>query len=133
MANLKFEFDRNYNLFKHVESNVYELQEQGLHGNCKRVKVELDSRGCLNVINHMDIDNSGHLRLRRNGKKIKVHRHVWQLARNRVILDGYNVNHLCDNPKCVNPEHIYMGTQADNGLDMTEEGKAKRVIIFLNN
>jgi hypothetical protein len=97
------------------------------------VQVELDDNGCLNVINHKDSNAGGHIRIKRNGKKIKVHRHVWQLARNRKLLEGYNVNHLCDNPKCVNPEHIYMGTQADNVLDMTAEGKAKRVIIFLNN
>jgi hypothetical protein len=132
MAELKFEFDRNYNLFKKVEGNVYELQEEVLHGNCKRVLVELDDYGCLNVVNHTDTNTGGHIRLRRNGKKIKAHRHVWQLARRREILEGYNINHLCDNPKCVNPEHIYMDTQADNGLDMTAEGKAKRVIIFLN-
>jgi hypothetical protein len=131
MAELKFEFARNYNLFKQVEGNVYELQEEGLRKWAKRVLVELDDKGCLSVISHKDTNKSGHIRVWRNGR-IKVHRHVWQLARRREILEGYTINHLCDNPRCINPEHIYMGTHADNMRDKTAEGKAKRVIIFLN-
>jgi hypothetical protein len=132
MQGLKFEYPRNYELFKHIEGKFYELQEEGLHGNCKRVQVEIDGNYCLNVISHKDTNASGHIRVWRKGKRIKVHRHVWKLARRREILDGYTINHLCDNPKCINPEHFYMGTQADNMLDKTAEGKAKRVIIFLN-
>lgn len=35
---------------------------------------------------------------------------------------GMNVNHHCDNKKCCNPEHLYVGTQAENMRDLAERG-----------
>ena len=40
-------------------------------------------------------------------------------------LDGKNVLHTCDNPSCCNPEHLFIGTHADNVADMIAKGRAK--------
>jgi hypothetical protein len=40
------------------------------------------------------------------------------------ISDGLQINHHCDNPLCINPEHLYAGTQKDNIRDAIERGRA---------
>jgi hypothetical protein len=42
------------------------------------------------------------------------------------IPDGLVVRHRCDNPPCCNPEHLLLGTQADNIADAQRQGKYKR-------
>lgn len=46
----------------------------------------------------------------------KAHRIAWMLARGPIPA-GMQVNHHCDVPTCVNPEHLYLGTQLDNMRD----------------
>jgi hypothetical protein len=52
----------------------------------------------------------------------KAHRFAWEQA-NGPIPDGLHVLHGCDNPPCVNPACLFLGTNADNQADMRSKGR----------
>lgn len=55
-------------------------------------------------------------------KKVRAHRVAWELT-NGPVPAGYCVLHRCDNPKCVRPDHLFLGTQRDNVLDMIKKNR----------
>lgn len=66
--------------------------------------------------------NGGYGRMYFNEKVQAAHRVSWQLFRGSIP-DGMLVCHHCDNPICVNPAHLFVGTSRDNVLDMVKKDR----------
>jgi hypothetical protein len=66
----------------------------------------------------------GYRRIGWGGRKVLAHRIAWELAYGPVP-DGMCVLHHCDVPRCVRPDHLWIGTQLDNMADMKAKGRGR--------
>lgn len=78
------------------------------------------SPGCWNWARGKDLDGYGAYRI--NGIQKKAHRYSYELYVG-PIPDGLVVMHSCDNPSCVNPDHLSLGTNAGNQADKVKKGR----------
>lgn len=83
-------------------------------------RVDIDEQtGCWNI--KRGKDNYGYGIMRFDGKMAKVHRiSYWAYKDNNFkVLDNVKefICHSCDNPSCVNPEHLFAGDVSDNNVD----------------
>ena len=69
-------------------------------------------------------DGYGLYSIRQNGigKQYKAHRFV-KMSQGEIIPSGYVVLHTCDNPSCVNPDHLKIGTIQENNLDKLSKNR----------
>ena len=83
--------------------------------------------GCLEWAGSLFWDGYGQYNSKKNGKWIKerAHRASYRLYKGDPT--GFLVCHSCDNPKCVNPDHLFLGTPLDNIRDMDKKGRRARV------
>lgn len=56
------------------------------------------------------------------GRDVMAHRIAWELSFGHIPHD-MQVLHACDQPRCVNPAHLRLGTQAENMIDMYAKGR----------
>ncbi len=57
------------------------------------------------------------------GKQVKAHRYVYELFGNKIP-SGAHLLHRCDNRKCVNPDHMFIGTNRENTADRVAKGRS---------
>lgn len=69
----------------------------------------------------------GQFTVKRGSNPVLTHRLAWELT-SGPIEGGLFVLHRCDNPPCCNPEHLFLGTNADNVRDMMSKGRHRNQI-----
>jgi HNH endonuclease len=80
--------------------------------------------GCIEWMGSRD--KLGYGRLVVTGSSVLAHRKAWELER-ATVPEGLHVCHKCDNPPCVNPDHLFIGTHVDNMMDKHGKGRCRTV------
>ncbi|CAB4141376.1 HNH nuclease [uncultured Caudovirales phage] len=63
--------------------------------------------------------------IRVNGKPTRAHRFIYEQVKGKIP-EGMLVCHTCDVPSCINPDHLYAGTAADNSADIVKRNRWTR-------
>lgn len=91
-------------------------------------KVQVMPNGCVEWVGERNRNGYGIVNMKPNGKRERerAHRVSYRLFRGEIP-DGMNVLHHCDNPPCVGPLHLFLGTRADNVADMWSKNRGARI------
>jgi hypothetical protein len=100
-----------------MERNVRPLEDR-LHA---KTEPELNT-GCLLWSGSTTHKGYGMIMVRK-GYNRSTHRVAWEVANGRAIPDGLHVLHKCDTPACINPDHLWLGTNRDNARDSFAKGR----------
>ena len=79
-----------------------------------------DEFDCWNWTRAVNADGYG--KISRSSGEQQAHRLVWRFTRGHFAGDRL-ICHLCDNPGCIRPDHLFCGTQTDNMRDMASKGR----------
>lgn len=88
--------------------------------------ITINDNGCWLI--NSDINHNGYARMKiivdNKIKNVRAHRYSYQTFIGEIPA-GLHVCHTCDTRNCVNPEHLWLGTNQDNMNDMKIKGRAK--------
>lgn len=88
----------------------------------RKIDYKVTETGCFECTSHA-VNSTGYFFIRNNGKTYQLHRFIYKEMFGEIP-KGLVVRHKCDNRKCINPEHLELGTLADNNRDRVERGRS---------
>jgi len=89
----------------------------------KKLRWKEDNKKCWNCISHKDKVRGGYKIFVRNKKRILIHRYIYEINFGKIP-KGKIIRHKCDNPNCINPKHLILGTQKENMQDMKDRERS---------
>jgi hypothetical protein len=94
----------------------------------KPIVYEIDEKGCHNVTSHAKT-RDGYGQIKINNKAVLLHRYIYQLYYGQIP-SGMLILHKCDNPRCINIDHLECGTHAENMRQKVERGRSGKGKVF---
>ena len=109
---------------------VYFINKRNVCTVCYKEKLlkdmKVDSNGCWIFRGEVNLDQFGRRKygdFRIKGERLNPSRASW-ILHNGKIPKKILVCHKCDNPPCINPAHLFLGTYKDNSQDMIKKGRS---------
>lgn len=85
------------------------------------MRFEIDRNGCWNFTG--PLDETGYGRVRLKSKDYRAHRLMAHITIKPLMSDTEFVAHRCDNPRCINPAHLFITTPLGNMIDRDIKGR----------
>lgn len=101
---------------KYGDANIKQEREN-------KLDYDVKPNGCFECTSHR-VNSQGYFFIGRKGKKKQMHRFIYEEMFGEIP-ENMVVRHKCDNQRCINPEHLEIGTIADNNRDRDERGRSR--------
>jgi hypothetical protein len=95
-------------------------------------KIKPGENGCMEWTGAKDINGYGAFNVTTEPGKtttVKAHRWMLQFVLKKLLPSNVFACHKCDNPECVNPKHLFAGSNLDNVKDMLKKGRNQSKLI----